>query len=188
MEKQFNFSSDYCPTKKECFDILDDYGTPDHVKLHCNAVSETGRAIAVALNEKGLHLNTNLIASAGYLHDIARVHKNHEEVGGAYLKSIGLFDVGNLVSQHKIHKVKGAIENLQEVDILCIADRVVLQSHFVGPEKRMEYIKKKALKKFGKENEHILDRVIADFISFIEALENYLGDRIYNLVPNDIRV
>lgn len=187
MGKKVVFSKTYCPTKQECFEILKEYGTPVHVQNHCNAVAETAIAIAKALNEKGLKLNVSLVASAGYLHDIARVHKKHEEVGADFLLSIGLGDVSLAIRDHTKHKINTEIKSLSEEDVLCIADRVVLQSNFVGPQKRMEYIKSKALQKYGRDSEDFLDKIIDKFIKFIAELEVFIGDEIYNIIPEEIR-
>ncbi|MCB6982195.1 HD domain-containing protein [Peptostreptococcus anaerobius] len=188
MEKGTYFSKEYCPTKAECFDILRVYGTPIHVQGHCNAVGEVGYAIARALNEKGLDINERLVASAGYLHDIARVHKIHEKVGANYLKSIGLEDVSRVISDHTKHKINQEILSLDEEDILCIADRLVIEASFVGPEKRMDYIKSKAIKKYGKESEPLLDKIKDDFIKFVAEIETFIGDEIINIIPDDIRL
>ena len=77
---------------------------------------------------------------------------------------------------------------MDEEDILCIADRLVIEASFVGPEKRMEYIKSKAIKKYGKESEPLLDKIKDDFIKFVAEIETFIGDEIINIIPDDIRL
>ncbi|WP_320798638.1 HD domain-containing protein [Peptostreptococcus porci] len=187
MNKDFIFPKDYCPTKYECMDILNRYQTPEHVQLHCFAVGEAAKSIAIELNKKGLKINSQLVAAAGYLHDIARVHKNHEKVGAEYLYSIGLENVAKVINDHTKHKINTDIFSLDEEDVLCIADRVVLQSNFVGPQRRMDYIKSNALKKYGQESEDFLDSIIEKFVRFIAELEEFIGDELYNIIPDEIK-
>lgn len=187
MKNNSNYSKEYCPSKTECFEIIREYGTPTHVQSHCNAVGETAKAIAKELNNKGLKINVDLVSSAGYLHDVARVHKKHELVGAQYLKSKGLIDVSEVIKDHTKHKINTEIQRLNEEDVLCIADRVVLENKFVGPQKRMEYIKSKAIKKYGQESEGALDWMIYEFVSFINELEIFIGKKIYDIIPGNIR-
>lgn len=187
MKKEFNFSKEYFPTKNECMEILENYGTPKHVILHCNAVSETAKAIGKSLNNKGLDINIELVSSAGFLHDIARVHSKHDKVGAEYLRSIGLKNVAEVTQNHTKQEINPNFDMLTEVDVLCIADRVVLENKYVGPKKRMEYIKTKALKKYGPESEELLDNLIDEFVNYIANLEIYIGDSIYNIVPESIK-
>lgn len=175
------------PSKYECMEILQAYGTPQHVQDHCNAVGEVASAIARELNKKGLKVDENLVSSAGYLHDIARIHKVHEQVGAEYLKSIGLEDIADVMKDHTKHRINENISMLDEEDILCIADRVVIQSNYVGPEKRMEYIMSKAILKYGPESQEKLDKIKNDFIEFVKRLEGFIGEEIGDIIPEEVR-
>ena len=53
------------PTREECERLLDQYGTPEHVKGHCREVARTALTISKALNEKGAHLDLDLVLAAG---------------------------------------------------------------------------------------------------------------------------
>lgn len=176
-----------CPTKSECENILEKYNTPMHVRKHCYAVSKTAVSIAEALNNKGLKLDVDLVRAAGYLHDIARVEKNHDNVGADYLSSIGYKKVANVIANHTKHKISTDIRLLDEEDVLCIADRVVLQSNYVGPKKRMNYIMSKAILKYGQESRELLDSIEEKFVKFIYALEDFIGSPLYEIVPEEIR-
>ena len=59
------------PTREECEELLEKYGTPEHVRNHCREVARTAFVIASALNEKGYDLDLELILAAGLLHDIS---------------------------------------------------------------------------------------------------------------------
>lgn len=187
MKKEISFSKEYCPSKSECLTILEEYGTPKHVQEHCKAVSEVSSAIASKLKEKGLDINVELVKSAGYLHDIARVHKIHEKVGAEYLKSIGLEDVAEVIKDHTKHKINSDIRMLDEEDILCIGDRLVIENKYVGSEKRMEYIMSKAILKYGEDSKDRLDKIKDNFVGFVRGLEDFIGEDIGDIVPDEIR-
>lgn len=187
MEENYDFKKEKCPTESECEEILEKYNTPMHVRKHCYAVSNTAISIAEALNSKGLKLDVDLLRAAGYLHDIARVEKNHDKVGADYLSSIGYKKVANVMADHTKHKINPDIRLLDEEDVLCIADRVVLQSNYVGPKKRMDYIMSKAILKYGEESRDSLNNIAENFVRFIDELEDFIGYTIYDIVPEDIR-
>ena len=89
MNKNNNISA----MKEECERILCKFGTPSHVIEHCKAVCEVATAIGNRLNESNKidsKINIELLFYSAMLHDIARVHENHEEVGADYLQELGL--------------------------------------------------------------------------------------------------
>ncbi|QHI73758.1 hypothetical protein [Aminipila terrae] len=48
-------------TVEECSELLKKYDTPPHVIRHCEAVADAAVRLAAALNEKGSHLDIELI-------------------------------------------------------------------------------------------------------------------------------
>ena len=134
------------PTEQECFEILKDYGTPPHVIRHCTEVSRVAVSIGERLNEKGYNINIPLLRASTLLHDVARVHDEHEKVGAEYLKTLGMDQVAGLVALHTHYKDFNPVEEIKEIDLLCVGDRTVVENEFVGVEKRMEYIENKAIR------------------------------------------
>ncbi len=175
MKDNKRYQANYYPSRDECFKIMDEYGTPEHIQRHCNAVSIVGESIAVALNSRGLKLNIPLIVAAGSLHDLARVHSKHERVGAEYLDSLGLYEVADTIRNHTFHKIVNTKFDITEEDVVCIADRLVIENKYVGAKKRMEYIAKKAVKKFGKEKLHEIEKWSQAFIKYIDDLEKFIG-------------
>lgn len=174
--------TEQCPSKEECVILLEKYGTPEHVRRHCKMVAQVAEAIAVELNCCGLNLNIPLVISAGYLHDIARVHSKHDKVGAEYLASIGLDNVAKVVCNHTFHSIEHKVSQIDEEDVLCLADRMVLDDKYVGPEKRMEYIVSKALLKFGEEKKDVLEDGAKNFVEYVHELENFIGKQIAELI------
>lgn len=175
-------NNNHCPSKEECLILLERYDTPERVRRHCSRVAQVAEAVAVELNRCGTNLDIPLIISAGYLHDIARVHSKHDKVGASYLTSIGLENVAKVTYDHTFHKIVHKGLEIDEEDVLCIADRVVLEDQYVGPEKRMAYITSKALMKFGEEKRDVLDKAASDFVEYIKELENFIGKKIAELL------
>ena len=170
------------PSKEECLVLLEKYATPENVRRHCIKVAQVAEAVATELNRLGANLDISLVISAGYLHDIARVHSKHDRVGAEYLISIGLEDVAKVICNHTFHKIDHRDLDINEEDILCIADRLVLEDRYVGPEKRMAYITSKALKKFGEEKRKDLNKAANNFIEYIRQLEVFIGKEISELL------
>lgn len=131
-------------TKSMCMDFLRDYGTPDHVVAHCIAVSTVAKKIGEALNQRGFILDARLIETAGLLHDMARTDDKHWEVSADFLLSRGYEQEAEIVRIHMHHHFPTDPTESSEADIVCLADRLVLEDRYVGLHTRMDYIIKKA--------------------------------------------
>jgi hypothetical protein len=123
--------------------LLAHYQTPDHVIRHCMMVARVSSGIAEALNQHGFQLSEELIAGASMVHDIARIHKAHEEVGAALLEEEGYLKEATIVRHHMHHDVSNQLSEIREIDLVCLGDRMVKEDQFVGLEVRMEYILRK---------------------------------------------
>jgi len=132
------------PDMEECLEILREYKTPERVIRHCKAVTDAAVKIAAALNDKGFNFDIPLILSAGLLHDIARVHDEHWEVGSDFLITKGFVQEAEIVRKHMTHPLDHDPMKLKELDIVCIGDRVTLEEQYVGIDKRMDYVLSKA--------------------------------------------
>lgn len=186
MNKNNNISA----MKEECERILCKFGTPSHVIEHCKAVCEVATAIGTRLNESNKidsKINIELLFYSAMLHDIARVHENHEEVGADYLQGLGYDDVATIVRQHTIYSKFNDISKISEIDILCIADRTTLEDEFVGIAKRMEYIKTKAEKMGRKEFLPQMDIVKLEMENYVKELENVMGITVDALIKTNAR-
>jgi len=60
------------PTLKQCFEMLQEYHVPRHIKRHSLAVAQLGVFLAEKLKEKGLDIDVELVRSACLLHDLVR--------------------------------------------------------------------------------------------------------------------
>lgn len=132
------------PDLAACEALWEAWDTPGHVIGHCKAVSATASAIGRKLNEKGSRLNIPLIEAAGWLHDIARTDEYHWEKGAEIAEKQGWTDVAEIIRIHMNYRIDGKTPEITETDLVCMADRMVKEDHYVGPDERMDYIIEKA--------------------------------------------
>jgi putative nucleotidyltransferase with HDIG domain len=123
--------------------MLSVYHTPDHVVRHCEAVTNTALIIAGALIKKGYDFDVQLIEAAGLLHDIARVEERHWVSGADFARKKGFRKEAAIIKNHMTHTFDTDPAKLKEIDMVCLADRVILEDAYVGVDARMEYLVKK---------------------------------------------
>ena len=119
--------------------LFDEYGTPEHVRRHCDAVADVAVKIGKALSSGGYDLDLELIEGAARVHDVARTEPKHDEVGAEYLIARGYPAEAELVRGHMKHPFSDP-GKVDEQDVICLADRVVREDEYVGIEKRIEYL------------------------------------------------
>lgn len=167
-------------TKSMCLEYLRDYGTPDHVVAHCTAVADVATKIGDALNKNGFSLDSRLIEVAGLLHDMARTDDKHWEVSAEFLKDRGFEQEAEIIRVHMHHHFPDNPCLTTETDMVCLADRLVMEDRFVGLHIRMDYIMKKA----GGQPE-IIQRIQDNKVlvgEYISKLEMILGNTIEAIV------
>lgn len=130
--------------------------TPDKVKAHCKAVSDVGVRMAEELNKHGYSLDIDLIKGSGLVHDVARIYERHDLIGYEILTEMGYLDEANIVKVHMKYPKYNLIGDLNECDIICLADRVVKENKYVGLDERMEYI----INKVPEGNPEIIERIL----------------------------
>jgi len=167
-------------TKTMCMEFLNDFGTPDHVIAHCVAVADVAKKIAYALNNNGLLLDTRLIETAALLHDMARTDDKHWEVSADFLQQRGFEQEADIIRVHMHHHFPDDPYSSTETDMVCLADRLVMEDRYVGLHVRMDYIIKKA----GDQPE-IISRIKANKVlvgEYISKLETILGKTIETII------
>jgi hypothetical protein len=157
-------------TPKKCLELLESYGTPPHVIAHCMEVARVAVRLGEALNAGGCSLDLRLLETAALLHDMARVSEAHWDVTADLLEAQGHAEEAGIIRIHMHHQFPGSGTCPTEADIVCLADRIVLEDHFVGLQDRMEYI----IRKSGgspevREKIERVKRHVGGFIREIEA-------------------
>ncbi len=143
-------------TQNEIEDLYVKWHTPDKVKAHCKAVSDVGVKLAEELNKHGYSLDLTLIKGTGLVHDVARIYDKHELIGYDILSELGYMDEANIVKVHMRYPKYNEIEELNECDIICLADRVVKENKYVGLDERIEYI----IGKVPDGNPEVIERIL----------------------------
>jgi putative nucleotidyltransferase with HDIG domain len=163
-----------------CLDFLREFKTPDHVVAHCVAVANVAKKIGDALNEAGFSLDSRLIESAGLLHDMARTDDKHWEVSANFLQQHGFEQEADIIRVHMHHHFPDNPWLSTETDMVCLADRLVMEDCYVGLHVRMDYIIKKA----GDQPE-IISRILDNKVlvgEYISKLETILGNTIETIL------
>ncbi|NLD20407.1 MAG: HD domain-containing protein [Clostridiales bacterium] len=173
------------PTRVECEILLNKYDTPDHVKKHCRAVADTAYVIGCALKEKGFSLDTDLIMSAGMLHDILRVRDKHWEAGADLVKSLGYRAESEIIRVHMTYSPFSHIEDVTETDLVCLGDRLVKEDRYVGLDERIQYIIDKAVNKGKPEAKPFILEKKKDTQRFIDEIEEVIGAPVDRLMEAD---
>ena len=163
------------PTRQQCQQYLKEYNTPAHVVGHCNAVADTAYRIGRALNDHGYDLDLDLIMAAGLIHDIARVEDEHWNRGAEFMEKLGYQQEADIIRVHMHYAVFNPVDQINETDLICLADKLVLEDQYAGVEKRMAYILEKA-KKFGRPGaEEAITKKKEETKRFIKEIENIIG-------------
>lgn len=163
------------PDRQECERLLTEYGTPEHVKRHCRAVTDMACAVAEELNKHGFSLNIPLITAAGLLHDIARVEDRHWDVGAELMEKLGYSREADIIKVHMTYSPFSDIKDVTETDMVCLGDRTVLEDEYVGLDKRIDYVINKAKKGGNPQAEPIILEKKKQTRQFIDQIEDVIG-------------
>jgi len=122
------------PRQREIDAMLDAVMTPESVIRHCRMVSEIGRLMGEALNRAGSHLDVELIAAGGMLHDMAKGRLHHARTGARMLLAMGYPNVAKIVAAHHATDFMGGQPD--EASVLFLADKLVLEDRIVSLDER----------------------------------------------------
>lgn len=131
-------------SEEEVNKLYVEYKTPEHVKAHCRAVTDTAVKLAETLNKHGYSLDLDLIRGAGLAHDVARISDKHWEIGADALEALGYDEEAHIIRVHMFYSPFNPVDKLNECDMVCLADRLVKEDRYVGLDERIEYILDKA--------------------------------------------
>ena len=81
---------------------------------------------------------------------------------------MGYEDEANIVKVHMKYPKYNEIDDLNECDIICLADRVVKENKYVGLDERIEYI----INKVPEGNPDVIERILLKKKETKEVLDN----------------
>lgn len=160
-------------TEEEQQALFREYRTPPHVQRHCNEVARVARILAETLNEHGYHLDVKEIYGAAMVHDVVRVMDRHDLEGAKILEARNHPKEADLVRRHMRYAPFHPVDALEEIDILCLADRTVKENRYVGIDERMDYL----LRKPGvtEEKRQGINRARENTRQLIQQIESRIG-------------
>jgi len=154
-------------------ELFKEYETPKHIIGHCEEVARVSDLIALKLNDFGYKFNIELLNGAASVHDLVRLRDRHDLECAKILRKKGYEKESKLVENHMRYSPFNKIEDIDEQDVLCLADRLVLEDSYVGLEKRMEYIKGKV-----KDKPEIIEKILnrqAETKRLMDSIESKIG-------------
>jgi len=126
------------PSSEECRVLMDRVASlPAPIAAHCLAVSRVARRLAQALKAAGVRVDTEKIAAAALLHDIARTRRNHARAGAQLLETHGFASLAPLVAGHMDLEVN-ADHPIDEAQIVFLADKLVAGDRLVDLATRFD--------------------------------------------------
>ncbi len=126
------------PTEKECQALIKNvYRATEQVQAHCKMVSRVAHGLGKALSDAGLSLDLERLIAAASVHDIARGHPRHAQLGAEWLNLWGFDGVAPLVDQHMRLKSDRNMP-LNEAHILYLADKLVQEDRIIDLDLRFQ--------------------------------------------------
>jgi molybdenum cofactor cytidylyltransferase len=110
---------------------------PEAVIDHCRQVARVADALAGAVNAGGGGLDTALVRSAAYVHDAARLERDHARAGARLLKAMGFPEMAAIIAVH-MHIDASANAPLDEAQLVYFADKRVSGDTVVSIAQRFE--------------------------------------------------
>ncbi|MBK5253527.1 MAG: HD domain-containing protein [Peptostreptococcaceae bacterium] len=156
-----------------------EYETPEHIIGHCEEVAIVSKLIAKSLNKVGYSINIDLLYGASSVHDLVRLRERHDLECAKILREKGYLEESELVKKHMRYSPFNKIDDVDEQDLLCLADRLVLEDEYAGLEKRMEYIVAKV-----KDKKDIVDIILGkktETKELIDGIEKKIGIKLDEL-------
>lgn len=134
------------PTKEECLRILKESNVPGNIVAHLNGVCDFSLKVCDVLENKGVHVNRELVAAGALLHDLKKLSPNDHVIEGfEYIKSIGFPEVAEIVKKHGLAHLDNPnfVPKTWEEKIVFYADKRVKNDRIVSVDERFEYIKQR---------------------------------------------
>jgi len=167
------------PQLKECLDLLERHGVPQHIVAHSLKVHEVALFLAERMRSNGVKVNVPLVEAAALLHDIDK-HMSFANPSVHGVKSVelleeeGLPKVAQVVKKHMLgtilEKGSAGLESLEE-KIVYYADKRVRHDSIVSIDGRFEYL----LKRYGSLREESRKTIERAYPKALELEKELLG-------------
>jgi len=168
-------TSDKIPSIEECYKLMNRFDMLPNIKAHSEKVMTVSMSIFNNLKDQG-DINKNLIIAASLLHDITKTRaiktktgEQHDKTGGELLRGLGFVRIAKIVENHVHINNFHPDSELNEIEIVCYADKRVMHTEIVSVEKRIADI----VIRYGKTPEK-KEKILANKV-FIYELEKKIS-------------
>jgi putative nucleotidyltransferase with HDIG domain len=167
------------PSRKECYELMEKYHMPEHIKEHSMVVEKIASLIGRGLQEAGIELSLARITAGALLHDIAKdlcfnSAEDHAVKGEEICRLNNLDEIAPIVGEHISLKRYAPNKVISEEEIVYYADKRVNHATIVSLEERMEYL----FERYVKTNERLRGLIRANF-----ELCKDVEDKLFALLP-----
>lgn len=126
------------PSWEEAMALLCDvFQVDEQLMAHCETVADIANKIGDRFNQKGHELNLELLRASALLHDASKGSPHHGRRAADIIKQKGFPEVARLVERH-MESLVDEQTAVDELDVLRLADRMVLGSEVVDIETRFD--------------------------------------------------
>lgn len=113
----------HLPDVEECEAIFDAAAVGETIRRHCRSVATVATAMAKRLAHAGEAIDIDLVRAAALVHDVAKGHPRHADIGAAMLRDFGFPEVAAVVANHMVVAFDGT--HLDESAVVYLADKLV---------------------------------------------------------------
>jgi putative nucleotidyltransferase with HDIG domain len=175
------------PGLKECFDLMDHYEMPEHIRAHSLMVARVAHLIVKRLHDLGAPVSVGKATAAALIHDIGKnaaleTGQDHAALGRRICLEHHLWEVADIVGEHVRLREYRPQGELTEKEIVYYSDKRVNHDRIVSLGERLAYI----LERYAGGQEEIRRRILANFEMCREVEERLLHG--VKLKPEDISV
>ncbi|KPA12149.1 Metal dependent phosphohydrolase [Candidatus Magnetomorum sp. HK-1] len=174
------------PTIHQCFQAMEKYQMPEHIRAHSMLVARIARLIATNLYAIGINISIEKTVSGALMHDIAKIscvqtHEDHCLKGKEICDNEGFFEISDIVNEHVVikHTIKEGDYN--EKEIVNYADKRVLHDEIVSIQERLKDI----IIRYGYKFPHIDENMLQKHYNICELIEKKLFEKL-DFLPQDV--
>lgn len=139
------YRNNYLPTDAECHAIMRTrFSNHEPVWAHAKLVGRVAKHIARQLRQNGFPMDINMVATAGYLHDIGKGYPKHADVGADLLIQYGFPRLAEVVREHMDLSLSDGYR-ISEKEVLYLADKLTAGADIVSLDQQLE-LKQKQFK------------------------------------------
>lgn len=136
-ERLLGYEAHPSPNEEECRAMMVEKDVLEPIIKHCWAVEAMVCLLYALLDASRVEIDMHVLRAAAWVHDIARLEKNHALVGAEHLRALGYPRVGDLIATHMDIEVNPTAP-LSANELLFLADKLVDEEDQCGFEKRFK--------------------------------------------------